>query len=202
MFRIGLAGGMGSGKSEVAARLRELGALVIEADAVARDMVAEGTDTLAAIVDAFGESVLAADGGLDRAALADIAFSSEERTSTLNAITHPPLIREIVRRSEELTRRSPSGVLVVDAALLVQWDVLDMFDAVLVVHAPSDLRVRRLVDVGFAEEDVRRRMRSQLPDDVMLAAADVVVENEGSIEELRAAVDDFWESLPGNLRED
>jgi dephospho-CoA kinase len=193
---------MGSGKSEVAARLRELGALVIEADAVARDMVAEGTDTLAAIVDAFGESVLADDGGLDRAALADIAFSSEERTNTLNAITHPPLIREIVRRSEELERRSPSGVLVVDAALLVQWDVLDLFDTVLVVHAPIELRVRRLVDAGFVEEDVRRRMRSQLPDDVMLAAADVVVENEGSIEELRAAVDDFWESLPGNQRED
>jgi dephospho-CoA kinase len=202
MFRIGLAGGMGSGKSEVATRLSELGALVIEADAVARDMVAEGTDVLAAIVDAFGESVLADDGGLDRGALAAVAFSSEERLRTLNAITHPALIREIVRRSEELERRSPSGVLVVDAALLVQWDVLDLFDTILVVHAPIDLRVRRLVDAGFVEEDVRRRMRSQLPDDVMLAAADVVVENEGSIEELRAAVDDFWESLPGNLREE
>ena len=130
------------------------------------------------------------------------SFSSEEKLRTLNAITHPALIREIVRRSEELERRSPSGVLVVDAALLVQWDVLDLFDTVLVVHAPIELRVRRLVDAGFAEEDVRRRMRSQLPDDAMLVAADVVVENKGSIEELRAAVDDFWESLPGNLRED
>lgn len=202
MFRIGLAGGMGSGKSQVAARLCELGALVIEADAVARDMVAEGTEVLAAIVDAFGESVLADDGGLDRGALAEVAFSSEERLRVLNAITHPALIREILRRSEELTRRSPSGVLVVDAALLVQWDILDMFDVVLIVHAPVDLRVRRLVDAGFVEDDVRRRMRSQLPDDVMLAAADVVVENEGSIEELRAAVDDFWESLQGNQWED
>jgi dephospho-CoA kinase len=202
MFRIGLAGGMGSGKSEVAARLSELGALVIEADAVARDIVAVGTDVFAAIVDAFGESVLADDGGLDRGALAAAAFSSEDATGVLNAITHPALIREIIRRSEELERQSPSGVLVVDAALLVQWDVLDMFDVVLVVHAPRELRVRRLVEAGFAEEDIRWRMRSQLPDDVMVAAADVVIENGGSIDELRAAVDDFWESLPGNQRED
>ena len=202
MFRIGLAGGMGSGKSEVAARLSELGALVIEADAVARDVVAEGTEVFAAIVDAFGESVLADDGGLDRGALAAAAFSSEERTGVLNAITHPALIGEIVRRSEELERDGPSGVLVVDAALLVQWDVLDMFDVVLLVRAPTELRVRRLVEAGFEEEDVRRRMRSQLPDDVMLAAADVIIENEGSVEELRVAVDDFWESLSVNRRED
>jgi dephospho-CoA kinase len=103
-----------------------------------------------------------------------------------------------VRRSEGLERQSPSGVLVVDAALLVRWDVLDLFDIVLIVHAPRELRVSRLVEAGFGEEDVRRRMRSQLSDDVMLAAADVVIENGGSIEELRAAVDDFWESLPGN----
>lgn len=198
MFRIGLAGGMGSGKSEVAARLSELGALVIEADAVARDIVAVGTPVLAAIVGAFGESVLADDGGLDRGALAAAAFSSEERTSVLNAITHPALIREIIRRSEGLEKQSPSGVLVVDAALLVRWDVLDLFDVVLIVHAPRELRVSRLVEAGFGEEDVRRRMRSQLSDDVMLAAADVVIENRGSIEELRAAVDGFWESRPGN----
>ena len=197
-MRIGLCGGMGSGKSEVAARLSELGALLIDADAVARDIVARGTPVLAAIVDAFGESVLADGGDLDREALAGAAFASEERTSVLNAITHPALIGEIVRRSEELERRSPSGVLVVGAALLVQWNVLDMFDVVLVVQAPKELRVRRLVETGFGEEDVRRRMQSQLPDDVVLSAADVVIGNEGSIEELRAAVDDFWESLPGN----
>jgi len=202
MFRIGLAGGMGSGKSEVAARLSELGALVIEADAVARDIVAVGTEGHAAIVDAFGESVLTADGSLDRRALAAAAFSSEERTGVLNAITHPALIDEIVQRSERLERRNPQGVLVVDAALLVRWDVLDMFDVVLVIHAPMELRVSRLLEAGFGEEDVRRRMHSQLPDDVMLAAADVVIENGGSIDELRAAVDDFWESLPGNSRED
>ncbi|MEA3409524.1 MAG: dephospho-CoA kinase [Candidatus Eisenbacteria bacterium] len=202
MFRIGLAGGMGSGKSEVAARLGELGALVIEADAVARDIVAVGTEVHDAIRDAFGKSVLADDGSLDRGALAAVAFSSEERTGVLNAITHPALIDEIMRRSEGLERRNPQGVLVVDAALLVQWDVLDMFDVVLVVHAPRELRVSRLVEAGFGEEDVRLRMHSQLPDEVMLAAADVVIENGGSIDELRAAVDGFWESLPGTSRED
>ncbi|MFH1690503.1 MAG: dephospho-CoA kinase, partial [Candidatus Eisenbacteria bacterium] len=106
------------------------------------------------------------------------------------------------RRVEELERRHPGGVLVVDAALLVQWDVLDMFDVVLVVHAPGELRTRRLVDGGFEEDDVRRRMRSQLPDDAMLAAADTVIENEGTLAELRAAVEGFWGALPGHIRED
>ena len=202
MFRIGLTGGMGSGKSEVARTLRGLGAHVIEADAVARDLVAPGTDVLDRIVDAFGTSVLATDGTLDRRALADAAFSSEEGTARLNAITECALVDEIVRRAEEFERRCPDDVLVIDAALLVQWDVLDMFDVVLVVRAPVESRVRRLVDAGFAEEDVRKRIQSQLPDDTMLAAADRVIDNEGTIEELRAAAAGFWESLPVNTQED
>lgn len=202
MFRIGLTGGMGSGKSEVAAVLRELGARVVDADAVARELVARGSAVFEAIVDAFGTSVLAPDGSLDRGELAALAFSSEERLAVLNGITEPALIDEIMRRVEELERRHPGGVLVVDAALLVQWDVLDMFDVVLVVHAPGELRTRRLVDAGFGEDDVRRRMRSQLPDDATLAAADKVIDNEGTLEELRAAVEEFWGALPGHVRED
>ncbi len=202
MFRIGLTGGMGSGKSEVAAMLRELGARVVDADAVARELVAPGSPALDAIVDAFGTTVLAPDGSLDRAALADAAFSSEERLGVLNGITEPALVDEIVRRAEELERRDPGGVLVVDAALLVQWDVLDMFDVVLVVHAPAGLRTRRLIDAGFREDDVGRRMRSQLSDDAMLAAADTVLENQGTLEELRAAVEEFWGALPVHTRED
>jgi dephospho-CoA kinase len=193
---------MGSGKSEVAALLRERGCRVVEADAVARELVAEGTDVLAAIVDAFGESVLAADGALDRRALAEAAFSSEEGTRVLNSITHPALIREIIRRAEEAERAEPDGVLAVDAALLVQWDVLDLFDVVVVVEAPVETRVARLVAAGFGEDDARLRIASQLPDEEMRAAADVVVRNDGSIEELRRAVDELWRSLPVHEEED
>ena len=202
MYRIGLTGGMGSGKSEVAALLRELGARVVDADVVARELVARGSAVLEAIVDAFGTDVLAPDGSLDRRALAAAAFSSEDRLAALTAITEPALIDEIVRRVEEIERQETRGVLVVDAALLVQWDVLDMFDAVLVVRARAELRTERLVDAGFAGDDVGRRMRSQLPDEAMLAAADTVIENEGTLEELRAVVEEFWKSLKEHTRED
>jgi dephospho-CoA kinase len=202
VFRIGLTGGMGSGKSVVAALLRERGCRVVEADAVARELVAEGTAVLAAIVDAFGQSVLAADGGLDRRALAEAAFSSEEGTRVLNSITHPALVGEIIRLAEEAERAEPDGVLAVDAALLVQWDVLDLFDIVVVVEAPVETRVGRLVSAGFGEKDARRRIASQLPDEEMRAAADVVVSNDGSIEELKRAVDELWRSLPVHKEED
>jgi dephospho-CoA kinase len=193
---------MGSGKSAVAALLRDRGCRVVEADAVARDLVAEGSDVLAAIVDEFGKAVLADDGGLDRRALAEAAFSSEDGTRALNAITHPALVQEIIRRVEEAERAEPGGVLVVDAALLVQWDVLDLFDAVVVVEAPVETRVRRLVAAGFTEGDARKRIASQLSDDTMRAAADAVLVNDGSLEELAIAADELWLSLPIHTKED
>jgi dephospho-CoA kinase len=187
---------MGSGKSAVAALLRERGCRVVEADAVARELVSEGTDVLAAIVSEFGESVLAADGSLDRRALAAEAFSSEEGTRALNAITHPALVGEIIRRLEQVERSDPGGALVVDAALLVQWDVLDLFDIVVVVEAPVETRVARLVASGFDEGDARLRIASQLQDSEMRAAADEVLVNDGSMEDLTRAVDELWRSLP------
>lgn len=202
MFRIGLTGGMGSGKSEVAAILRELGASVVDADVLARELVSKGSVVLEAIVDRFGTGVLEPSGSLDRRALAGAAFSSDENLAALTAITEPALIGEIVLQVEELERQERRGVLVVDAALLVQWDVLDMFDLVLVVHAPAGVRTRRLVDAGFAAADVERRMRSQLPDEAMLAAADMVIENGGTLAELRSAIEEFWETLPGHTREE
>jgi len=202
MYRIGLAGGMGSGKSEVAALLEEHGALVVEADAVARDMVAAGTDVLGELVGAFGDGILRDDGSLDRRALAEAAFASERTVAVLNAITHPPLVGELVRRAEELERENPDGLLVIAAALLVQWDVLDLFDTVLVVEAPVETRVERLVAGGFSEADARGRIASQLSDEEMSSAADEVITNDGSLEELRAAVDAFWRSLPIHEGED
>lgn len=194
-MRIGLAGGIGSGKSEVAARLSELGADVIEADAVARELVAPGTPLLEKLVGEFGDGILRPDGSLDRRALAGIAFASDEALGALNESTRPPLVAEIVRRSEALERERPGGIMVVDAALLVQWGVLDMFDVVLVVRAPEDVRVARLTAAGLSEDDARARMRSQLGDEEMSAAADVVMDNDGTLEDLLRAVDAFWETL-------
>jgi len=196
MFRIGLAGGMGSGKSVVASMLAARGAHVIEADAVARELVSSDPEVLKSIVGEFGADVLDAEGELDRRALAREAFASERALAVLNAITHPPLVCALVRRAEELEREHPEGVLVIDAALLVQWDVLDLFDAVLVVEAPEDVRVRRLIAGGYSEEDARARIASQLPDEEMRAAADSVIVNDGTMEELERAVDGFWSSLP------
>jgi dephospho-CoA kinase len=196
MYRIGLAGGMGSGKSVVASMLAERGAIVVEADSVARELVATDPEVIKGIVGAFGTDVLDVDGELDRRALAREAFASNRSLAALNAITHPPLVGALVRRTEELEREHPDGVLVIDAALLVQWDVLDLFDVVLVVEAPVETRVARLVEGGFAEEDARARIASQLPDEEMRAAADAVIVNDGSLEELERAVDGFWSSLP------
>jgi dephospho-CoA kinase len=202
-LRIALAGGIGSGKSRVAQRLREFGAYVIEADELARELVEPGSPTLAALADEFGESVIADDGSLDRAALAGIAFGSDERLGRLNEITWPPLLRTIVERTEELERADPDGVLVVDAALLVQWDVLDLFDIVLVVTAPREQRIARLVESGRSREDVLARMNAQLPEKELIEAADYVIENDGTPEQLRGRVDSFWRTLPvGNRQED
>ena len=201
MLRIGLTGGMGTGKSEAAARLEELGAHVIEADRLAHELVEPGHPVLERLVERFGAGILDGEGGLDRRALAELAFASEESTRALNETTHPALVDAIVRRVEEAERDDPDGVVVVDAALLVQWDVLDMFDVVLLVTAPTELRVERLVRAGYSDEDVAARMRSQLGDAEMLAAADVVIENDGTLEELRSAVDTFWSTLPAEPEE-
>jgi dephospho-CoA kinase len=202
VLRIGLTGGMGSGKTEVARMLAAHGARVIEADAVARELVSPGSSVLDDIVRAFGPGVLDDGGELDRRALARAAFSSEDSVRLLNSITEAPLVDELVRRAFEMERDDPAGVLVIDAALLVQWDVLDLFDVVVAVDSPVETRIGRLVADGFTEEDARRRIASQLPVEELRAAADIVITNDGSMEDLRRAVDRFWRSLPHHSEED
>jgi dephospho-CoA kinase len=201
MFRIALIGGIGSGKTEVASRLLELGAHVIEADRVARDIVAPGSATLGMIARAFGPSVIRADGTLNREALAAAAFSSEEGLELLNQITWPPLKDAIIVETERLEREYPAGVLVVDAALLLKWDMLDLFDLVVAVTSPEKARIERLVASGKSEKDARARMRAQAPETELVEAADYVIENNGSLAELRAAVGRLWCSLPLEFRE-
>ncbi len=190
--QIGLTGGIGSGKSTVAGRFAELGALVIDADALAREVVEPGTDGLAAVVAEFGEQVLDGSGGLDRPALARVVFGDEAARGRLNAILHP----RIRARAAELIAAAPPGTVVVqDVPLLVETGQAGTYDLVVVVAAPAELRVRRLArDRGMPGEEARARMAAQATDEQRRAAADVVLVNDGTPDELRAKVDQLWRS--------
>ena len=201
MFLIGLTGGIGTGKSEVARLLGERGAVVLKADDLAREIVAPGTDVHRALVAAFGASVVAADGSLDRRRLAGLAFASDRALARLNEIVHPPLVQALIARIEEVERERDRGVLVVEAALLAEWDVLDLFDMVLVVRAPLEARLARLERGGRSRDDALARMRAQLPEARLLEAADAVIENDGALGLLAGRVDDIWRTLPTEERD-
>lgn len=187
---IGLTGGIGAGKSAVASRLRELGALVVDADAVARDVVAAGTSGLAAVVAEFGTTVLAADATLDRAALSALVFADADARARLNAIVHPL----VARRSAELVAAAPPDVVVVhDVPLLVENGLAPGYELVVVVEADETARVRRLrADRGMSQQEIQGRMSAQATDAQRRAVADVVLDNSGSLAELHLKVDRLW----------
>ena len=189
MLRIGLTGGIGSGKSTVSRLLAERGAVIVDADVIAREVVEPGTRGLAAVVDAFGPAVLAADGSLDRPALAAVVFGDPDARRRLDAIVHP-LVRA---RATELAAAAPPGaVLVHDVPLLVETGQAGTYDLVLVVEADPGTRVARLEERGLTAEDARARMGAQATDDQRRAVADVVIDNSGTRDELENQVDRFW----------
>jgi dephospho-CoA kinase len=190
VLRIGLTGGIGSGKSSVSRLLADRGAVIVDADRVAREVVEPGTPGLTAVVEAFGERVLASDGSLDRPALAGVVFADPEARRRLDAIVHP-LVR---RRTAQLVAAAPDdAVLVNDVPLLVETGQAKSYDLVVVVDAARETRVARLVVRGLTEEDARARMASQATDEERRAAADVVLDNNGTPQELAAQVDRFWD---------
>lgn len=194
MINVGLTGGIAAGKSAVAARLAELGAVLIDADAIARTAVQPGTPGLAAVRAAFGPGILTADGALDRPALGALVFADADARKTLNSIVHPLVRAEATRLRD---RAAQDAVVVQDIPLLVETGQGKDFDVVLVVQAPLEERLRRMVqERGMARGDALARIAAQASDDERAAAADVVIENSGSLEELRARVTEVWESLP------
>jgi dephospho-CoA kinase len=191
-MRVGLTGGVGSGKSTVAARLQALGALVIDADRIAREVVEPGTPGYDAVVAHFGPDVVADDGTLDRPAIAAIVFADQAQRDALNAIVHP-LVGE---RTARLMAATPAGAIVVhDIPLLVEGGLAEAFDTVVVVIADDDVRVTRLGDRGMSPEDARARIAAQATDDQRRAAADIVIDNNGALDELTAQVDALWQRL-------
>jgi dephospho-CoA kinase len=190
MLRVGLTGGIGAGKSTVARRLSALGAVLIDADRIARDVVAPDTPGFEAVVAEFGPSVVADNGSLDRPVLGRIVFADEARRRALNSIVHP-LVAE--RRAELMASAPADAIVVEDIPLLVENDLGAGFHLVLVVEAPAPERVRRLVaDRGMSAEDAWARIRSQADDNARRAAADVVLNNTGTPDDISAAVDRAW----------
>ncbi|MGH6654499.1 MAG: dephospho-CoA kinase [Actinocrinis sp.] len=190
---VGLTGGIGAGKSTVARLLAERGALILDADVAAREVVAPGTDGLAAVVEQFGAGVLGPDGALDRPALAEVVFNDPDRRAALNAIIHPRVRTWMADRVLAAPRGS---VIVQDIPLLVESGLATLFELVIVVDAADDVRIARLVrDRGMSEKDAAARIAAQAPREVRLAAADAVLTNDGTPEELADRVESLWERI-------
>jgi len=193
VITVGLTGGIGSGKSTVSGLLASYGAVVIDADVLAREAVATGTPGLGAVVVEFGSGVLAADGSLDRKRLAEIVFTKPDRRAALESIVHP-LVRD---RSRQLVAGLPDDAVVVhEVPLLVEKGMEDDFDVVVVVDASDELRVRRLVDHrGLSAPDAAARIAAQADRATRLASANIVVPNDGPPSALAASVEALWSQL-------
>jgi dephospho-CoA kinase len=193
---IGLTGGIGSGKSTVSALLAAKGAVVVDADAIVREVQQPGTPVFAAMVERFGPGIVAADGSLDRAAVADLVFGDANALADLNAIVHPAVGAEIARRMEALA--ATDEVVVLDVPLLVESKNAYPVAGLLVVDVDPEVAVRRLVEHrGMREADVRARMARQAGRDERLARADRVVDNSGTLDDLAAQVDAAWIWIEG-----
>lgn len=195
MYLIGLTGGIASGKSVVAKRLAEHGAVHVDADILAREVVEPGTPGLAAIAEEFGPSAIAEDGSLNRAALGAIIFSDPEKRAALNAITHPAVWRRAKELFAAAEAANPRAVVVYDVPLLVEasGDRPMRFDLIVVVHASRETRIQRMVELrGMTREEATHRLNSQASDTERLAIADVVIDSNGTLAETLAQADELW----------
>jgi dephospho-CoA kinase len=192
-MRVGLTGGVASGKSTVSALLAELGAVVIDADLLAREVVAAGTDGLAEVVEAFGPEVLTAEGELDRPAMGALVFADPERRRVLERIIHP---RVRARGAEMEAQAAPDALVVHDIPLLAETGQADRFDAVIVVDVPTEVQVDRMTTLrGMTREEAEARVAAQATREQRLAIATHVVDNPGTLEDLRARVAEVYAAL-------
>lgn len=195
MFLVGLTGNIASGKSTVARLLADRGALVVDADILARRAVEPDTPALRAIVERWGERMLAEDGTLDRAALRDIVFEHAEELEVLNEIVHPEVAR---LRTEELAAARARGerLVVCDIPLLFERQLTELFDFIVLVDAPRSIRLERLVnDRGLSYDEAMKMIAAQMPAELKRARADFVIENDSDIQALVRQVDELWPVL-------
>ena len=203
MIRIGLTGGIAAGKSVAAARFAELGAVVIDHDILAREVVAPGTVGLDRVVEAFGEEVLDASGSLDRDALGHIVFGNHEALGQLNSIVHPEITRLAAEREAAAGAADSGAVVVHDIPLLVETGQQDAFHILVVVDTPADLRIQRLVENrGLTLPQARQRVALQATDSARREAADVILSGTGTEADLRAAVDALWARLQDEVSQE
>jgi dephospho-CoA kinase len=193
MVKVGLTGGIGAGKSEVSRLLVECGAVLIDADRIAREVVAPGTPGLAAVVEAFGEDVLAGDGSLDRPKLGSIVFADPDKLAVLNSIVHPL----VGARSRELEEAAAEDAVVVhDVPLLTENGLAPLYDVVVVVDSAPETQLDRLIRLrGMTEDDARARMAAQATREKRREIADIVIDNDVPLEELQRRVRDVWDGL-------
>jgi dephospho-CoA kinase len=193
MLRVGLTGGIGAGKSEVSRRLGAQGAVVIDADLIAREVVAPGMDGLAAVIEAFGADVLGPEGSLDRVRLGDIVFADKQKLATLNSIVHP----RVGARMRELEEAAgPASVIVHDVPLIAENGLASAYDLVVVVDVPPRIQLDRLVRLrDMTREQAQARMTAQASREQRLSIADIVVDNSGSLAELDRQAGELWSEL-------
>jgi dephospho-CoA kinase len=193
VLKVGLTGGIGAGKSEVSRLLAFYGAVVIDADKIAREVVEPGTEGLAAVVEAFGEDILTPDGALDRPKLGSIVFNDPDKLRVLNAIVHP----RVGARSAELERAAAQDAVVIhDVPLLTENDLAPLYDVVVVVDAAPETQLDRLARLrGMAQDEARSRMAAQATREQRRAVADVIIDNDGPFDALEPQIRKVWEQL-------
>lgn len=195
-FILGVTGGIASGKTTVVRLLKEKGALVIDFDVIAREIVAPEKPACKDIIAYFGEQVARADGSLDREKLSNIIFKDPEKRKKLEGFTHPRINAEFVRQVNEIGKSDPSAVIQVDIPLLIEIGLQHLFHKILVVYVPREVQMERLVRRdGISREKAADILRAQMPIDEKTAYADFVIWNEGSIEETKRQVDELWEKI-------
>jgi dephospho-CoA kinase len=202
VLRVGLTGGIAVGKTAVVATFAGLGAVCFDADTTARAVVAPGTPGLAAVVEEFGPGALAADGSLDRAAVAGVVFADAARRARLEAILHPLIIAEQDRLVAEAVARDPRAIAVVDAALMIESGSYTRFDTIVVVHCDPETQIERLMNRGgFTREQALARVAAQMPQAEKLRYADYAVDTSGTIEDTRRRAEAVWAELVALERE-
>ncbi len=190
---IGITGGIACGKTEVAEVFRKKGAVVLSGDRIGKEVVEENRTVLKELARTFGQDILNKNGTLNRRKLGEIAFASEESRDRLNKIIHPPLLKELRRRIQSIGEKTPEAVVVIDAALIVEWGLERELDHLIFVESKEENKIKRLQkEKGYSKKEALDRIKSQLPEKVKEKKADVIIRNDEGLAELRTAADGVW----------